>query len=625
MSSLFTVLSFGLPYLRRYWVRLAASVLLGVFFAAANASFIWAIRTVIGRFSTEAESRAAIAETAAKPKIPNFALAERFQVGSERVRDWLDPWLPRMGQSKLTRQQIIGGLLFIPFLVAVRAVADYFGNYLIGWVSERVIRDLRLDIMSKLGTLSLDFFNRSTTGDLLTRINGDTSSLMRALRIGGGDLVQSPMTLLFILGYLLMLDWRLTLLAFLVLPTTLLPLFILGKKARRATVANLSANIKQTSQLVELIGSIRVVKAFGLELAQLSRFRITSAQMVHSGMKGVQAKELLNPIIEIIGVFGLGALMLYIFMTGRTGQDLAAFLAGAALLSLPLKKLATVHILFEQAGVAVVRLKELIAERPSVQEPAQPARLPAFSREITFENVTFAFGEKVVLRDFSLKVPRGFRLGLAGESGSGKTTILNLLYRFYDPKQGRVLMDGLNLREVSMRDLRQQLALVSQEIVIFDQSVAENIACGRDDATRAEVEAAARGAFAHDFIMQLPNGYETRVGERGMNLSGGQRQRIAIARAFVRDAPILVLDEATAALDSKAEAEVQTAIDALAEHRTVICVAHRLSTLASMNHIIVLAEGRVVEQGGYDELLNTRGLFSAMANRQGIFGSNSGV
>jgi subfamily B ATP-binding cassette protein MsbA len=317
--------------------------------------------------------------------------------------------------------------------------------------------------------------------------------------------------------------------------------------------------------------------------------------------------------------------MLYIFMTGRTGQDLAAFLAGAALLSLPLKKLATVHILFEQAGVAVVRLKDILAEQPSVREPAHPMPLPHFSGEIAFEDVTFAFGEKVVLRNFNLKVPRGFRLGLAGESGSGKTTILNLLYRFFDPKQGRVLIDGLDLREVSMRDLRQQLALVSQEIVIFDQTVAENIACGRDGATRAEVEAAARGAFAHDFILQLPHGYDTRVGERGMNLSGGQRQRIAIARAFVRDAPILVLDEATAALDSKAEAEVQTAIDALAEHRTVICVAHRLSTLATMNHIIVLAEGRVVEQGGYDELLGARGVFAAMANRQGIFGNNGGA
>jgi subfamily B ATP-binding cassette protein MsbA len=542
---------------------------------------------------------------------------------SERFRNAMDPWLPRMGQ-KLTGRQILGGLLFMPILVALRAVADYLGNYFMGWVSERVIRDLRLDVMGKLSALSLDFFSRATTGDLLTRINTDTSSLMRALRTGGADLVQSPMTLLAVLGYLLVLDWKLTLCAFVVLPTCLLPLFVLGKKARRATVAGLKASIRQSSQLVELIASIRVVKAFGLEIEQLERFRKTSAQMVHSGMKGVQAKELVNPIIEIISVLGLGALFVYIFTTERTGKDLASFLAGAALLSLPIKKLAGLHILFEQAGVGVERLKAILAEQPTVREPVTPTVLPEFAREIAFENVTFAFGEKVVLRDFSLKIPRGFRLGLAGESGSGKTTILNLLYRFYDPRTGRVLVDGLDLREVSMRELRQQMALVSQEIVLFDQTVAENIALGKRGATRQEVESAARAAFAHDFILQLPQGYDTRVGERGMTLSGGQRQRIAIARAFVRNAPILVLDEATAALDSKAEGEVQAAIDALAEHRTVICVAHRLSTLASMDRIVVLSEGRIVEQGKFSELMKARGVFASMANRQGIFAAAHG-
>jgi ABC-type multidrug transport system fused ATPase/permease subunit len=235
------------------------------------------------------------------------------------------------------------------------------------------------------------------------------------------------------------------------------------------------------------------------------------------------------------------------------------------------------------------------------------------------ERVGFAYRDREVLRDLDLAIPRGRKLGIAGESGSGKTTVLNLLFRFYDPTRGRVCIDGLDLREVSARALRQQMALVSQDVVIFDQTVAENIACGKLGASRAEVETAARAADAHEFIQDLPQGYDTRVGERGVTLSGGQRQRLAIARAFVRNAPILVLDEATAALDSASEAEVQRAIDRLAEHRTVICVAHRLSTLASMDCIVVLAEGRIVERGGFEELLRQGGLFAGMAARQGIF------
>jgi len=268
-----------------------------------------------------------------------------------------------------------------------------------------------------------------------------------------------------------------------------------------------------------------------------------------------------------------------------------------------------------------VRLKEILSTEPTVIDPPQPKPMPVFAKEIRFDNVRFGYRDNPVLHDFSLVIPRGARLGLAGESGSGKTTLLNLLYRFYDPTAGALKIDGLNLREVSTRDLRAQMALVSQDTVLFDDTVAGNIAAGRPGATRAEIEAAARAAFAHDFIIQLPQGYDNQIGERGGTLSGGQRQRLAIARAFVRNAPILVLDEATASLDSKAEAEVQAAIDVLAEHRTVICVAHRLSTLATMDRIIVLAEGRIVEQGGYQELLKADGPFAAMARRQGILGA----
>lgn len=622
MNHILTVLRFGSGYLRRYWVRVTLSVLLGGVFALSNGSFIWATRTLSGRFSDK-PTKVSIPEVPAKASVWKQHLNELNQ----SIQRAIDPWLPRMGKD-LDWRQMTGLLLFLPLLVFVRSGADYLNNYCMGWVSERVIRDMRLDVMEKLSTLSLDFFNRSTTGDLLTRINVDTQNLLRALKQGIADLIKESFTVVVVFVGLLILDWKLTLAVIVLLPACMFPLIILGKKARRAMAASLKASISQSSQLVELVGGIRIIKAYNLETEEMARFRKTSGQLVHAGMKGIQAKELVNPIVEIVAMIGFGGLLLYIFHAGRSGADLVGFITGVLLFFLPIKKLAGVHILFEQASVGTQRLMEILAEQPKVVEPINPKPLKGFQSAVVFEEVTFAYpkrgdavpseADKAVLSDFNLTIPRGFKLGIAGESGSGKTTLVNLLFRFYDPTAGAVRIDGLDLREVSLRDLRQQLALVSQEVTIFDQTVAENIACGKPGATRAEIEIAAEAAFAHDFITQLPSGYNTRVGERGVTLSGGQKQRVAIARAFVRNAPILVLDEATAALDSKAEAEVQAAIDRLAENRTVICVAHRLSTLGTMDRIIVLSEGRMVESGSFDELLDQGGVFASMAARQGI-------
>ena len=254
----------------------------------------------------------------------------------------------------------------------------------------------------------------------------------------------------------------------------------------------------------------------------------------------------------------------------------------------------------------------------TVVEPTQPSAVPAFSKGLRLKGVSFSYGDKTVLNDVNLEIPAGQRVGIAGESGSGKSTLLNLLFRFYDPTAGTIEFDGVDIRKIRTDDLRHQMALVSQEVVLFDQSIAENIACGKLGASRSEIEGAARAAFADEFIREKPGGYDERVTERGANLSGGQRQRLCIARAFVRNAPVLVLDEATASLDTQAEAEVQKSIDALSERRTVVCVAHRLSTLANMDRIIVLKNGQVVEDGGFQELIKRGGLFATMARGQGI-------
>lgn len=625
MGNIKMVFQFGAHYLVRYWTRLCAGLLLGVLFGLANASFVWAAKTLADRFeppkASATNTTASLPEREIKKLAPG--LQEKLTQLKDRTNQLLDRWLPR-AQVPLDWRRIVGALFFLPVLVLLRSVLDYGSGYCMGWVSERVVNDLRLDVLRQFSTLSLDFFNRSTSGDLLTRINSDTTKLHYCLKSGTADIVKESVSVVGMIGMLLWLNWKLTLFALVFLPVCVVPLVVLGRKARRAAKASVKAEIVQSSQLVELINGIRVIKAYSLEGQQVERYRQLARQLVRAGMKGVQAREMINPAIELVSVLGVGALIVYIFKTQTSIGEFTGFLYGMGAMFVSIKRLAKVHVLFQQAGVGVERLAEILRHEPTVKETASPKPLTGFRSEIRFANVSFRYTpERPVLCDFDFTIPRGMKLGLAGPSGSGKSTLVNLLFRFYDPTQGAISIDGTNLRDVSFRDLRHHMALVSQEIVIFDQTVAENIALGKPEATRAEIEAAAKDAYAHEFIMQLPEGYDTRLGERGVNLSQGQRQRISIARAFVRNAPILVLDEATASLDSAAEAEVQRAIDHLAEHRTVISVAHRLSTLANCDHILVLAEGRIVEQGGFDELLRQGGIFADMAARQGLNATTS--
>jgi subfamily B ATP-binding cassette protein MsbA len=367
-----------------------------------------------------------------------------------------------------------------------------------------------------------------------------------------------------------------------------------------------------------MLSGIRVVKALNLETQQTERFRGLSRESIRSSVRSVRAREQINPIIETFSMFGLGLLVIYVFFSHRTTPEMVAFLSGMLLFFIPVKKLASLHLLFQESKIGVDRLGQILAEQPTVREKPDARPLSEFSSAIRFRKVSFAYETRKVLEDVDLEIRHGMKLGIAGENGSGKSTLVNLLLRFYDPTSGTIEIDGIDLRDVHVSDLRKLIGLVSQEVVIFDQSIAENIGCAKPGATREEIGAAAHLAGCHEFITHLPEGYDTRVGERGVRLSGGQRQRISIARAFIRDAPIIILDEATASLDARAEAEIQAAVDRLEEHRTVICVAHRLSTLAAMDSIVVLSAGRIIEQGTYRELLLGDGAFARMARQQGL-------
>jgi subfamily B ATP-binding cassette protein MsbA len=486
------------------------------------------------------------------------------------------------------------------------------------WSGQRITNDVKRDAFRKISSLSLDFFHRTTTSELINRIEGDGVSLNNFLKMGLSDLVKEPSSIVFLLAIMFIIDWRFSLISLAFAPLCIIPTRMVARRVKALGRQDFAATVGQGSITLESFQNVRITKAYALEEVHTAAFYKNGQRSAHYNMKSVQSRELLGPIVQTLNAFGISAVLLYAFWMQTSVAALTFFIAALMAFYTPFKKLSGIGVYFTQMSVSLERLMALFKLQPSVKDPEHPAPFTAFTRGIEFRQVSFSYGHGPVLEEISFILPRGRRLGLAGESGSGKSSLLNLLFRFYDPTAGRIEIDGVSIDAIGLADLRFHLALVSQDILLFNATVAENIAYGKIGATREEIIAAAREAYADEFIRALPQGYDTPLGERGQRLSGGQRQRIAIARAFVRNAPLLVLDEATASLDSQAEAEVQRAIDHLAENRTVICVAHRLSTLRAMDEILVLEKGRIIERGDFNQLLAAGGVFTAMAARQSI-------
>jgi len=615
--------AFGIPYLKPYRFRFGLGIALSIFFGLSNGLFVLSVNTLFNRLtppaiqSTPAESTPATPanETDSFDQKLKSTLKKEGALVAKYFEGVSNEWLPRMGQ-KVTWQQGLGGFFLLPLVMGARAMASYFSTYCLTWVSARVIRDMQVAALRKAQELSMAFFQRMPVSDIYTRITADTNSIYTAMTNGFIDTIREPFTILSILISMLIIDWKLTLIASCMLPLVLVPVISSGKRLRMLTKKFTNLSVTQSGSLLEALSAIRIVKAYAMESLQLKSFREQANIGVEMSIKTAQTRNLLNPLIEIFSMLGVGFLLVFVFTTNSKPGNLVAFLTALLLAPLSIKRIANLHLTLQMTSVSSQRLEELFAEKPTVIEPVRPQPLVKFSQGIIVDGVTFSYGHTDVLHEISFEIPKGKKVGLAGESGSGKSTLINLLMRFYDPTKGRILLDGHDLREYSTKDLLAQMALVSQDVVLFNLPVATNIGFGHEGATQAEIEQAARRAYAHDFIMQMPAGYESSCGERGQFLSGGQKARVAIARAFVRNAPILVLDEPTAALDSRAEKEIQTAIDSLEEGRTVICIAHRLSTLANMDEIIVLDHGRIVERGTFDQLLKAKGHFARMAEQQ---------
>jgi ATP-binding cassette, subfamily B, bacterial MsbA len=407
-----------------------------------------------------------------------------------------------------------------------------------------------------------------------------------------------------------------------VLPVCLIPIIVYGRKVRKSARAMQTHAADLANLMHECFTGNRIIKAYSLEDKVLGQFRQTTRSYISHMLRVIRANEIPSQVTEFLGGLGVALVLVYVALFpdqakgAPKAEDFTAFILGIVLMYPSIKNLTRLQNQLEQARSANQRVFELLDMVSTITDPPKPVPLQARQADIHFDNIDFDYGEKPVLRGINLTVKAGRLVALVGSSGSGKTTLTNLLLRFYDPQRGAVRIGSTDIRQVAINDLRRQIALVTQETILFNDTIRHNIALGRPGATEAEIEAAARHAHAHDFILEKPLGYEAAIGEKGVALSGGQRQRIAIARAILKDAPILVLDEATSALDTESERAVQAALEDLMQGRTTICIAHRLSTIQKADLIVVLDHGRIVETGTHAELLQKRGVYHKLYELQ---------
>jgi len=508
----------------------------------------------------------------------------------------------------------IGAVIILLFVL--KGLFGFLQSYLMNDISLRVVKDLRSKTYARFQVLSLDFFTHRRGGELMSRITNDVSAVGNAISYGATDIIYQSLQVVVFTFLIFFIHPKLALISLVLLPLISFPIVKVGRVLKKIARQTQEKMADLNSLLYETIFGVRVVKAFNMEEAELKKFDDVNNSFYKLSMRAVKRMLLLSPVTEFIGI--VAGVFVFLWggrevISGRISFGVLAFFL-ASLLSLirPFKKLSQVNAIIQQAVAGSIRIHEIWDMLPTVKEKPDAQILSGFRERILFDNVCFSYAIHEVLAGINLEVKKGEVIAIVGPSGAGKTTLMDLLPRFYDPGKGRILIDGKDIKDFTLKSLRHNIGIVTQETILFNESVSANIAFGIQNARQQDIEEAAKQAYIHDVIKRMKNGYDTFIGDRGVKLSGGERQRIAIARVLLKNAPILILDEATSQLDTESERLIQEALNLLIKGRTVFVIAHRLSTVKNVDRILVLESGKIVEIGSHEELLNRDGLYKKL-------------
>ncbi len=510
----------------------------------------------------------------------------------------------------------------VVLLFVLKGIFEFLQSYIMNDISQLVVKQVRSKLYAKFHDLSLDYFSNVRGGELMSRVTNDVGMIGNALSTGATDFIYQSLQVVVFAFIILSTDPKLGLISLVLVPFISLPIIKVGKVLKKLSRQGQEKMADINSLLYETIIGMRVVKAFNMEAAETKKFIDANNSWYKLGMKSTKRMLLLGPLTELMAI-AAGVFVLVLkgreVIAGKISFGVMVVSLGALLSMVrPFKRISQVHSIIQQALVGSNRVHAVLETRPSVREKEHPLTLTGFKNKVAFENLYFSYGHNPILKGINLEIKKGEVLAIVGPSGAGKTTLLDLVPRFYDPAKGRVLIDDVDIKEYSFKSLRENIGIVTQETILFNDTIRNNIAYGMREIIQRDVEEAAKKACVHDVITRMKNGYDTLIGDRGARLSGGERQRLAIARALLKDAPILILDEATSQLDTESERLVQEAINLLIKGRTVFVIAHRLSTIRNATRIAVMEEGKIVEEGTHEKLLSQNGLYKKLYQNQQI-------